>query len=48
MPEYIYCEECGEEAAQCIGGQGTDGSPYQWECADCGFLFATNDANPDT
>lgn len=47
MPKYIPCEECGEEAAIVIGGNGTDKSPWQWECSACEHVFLSNEYDPD-
>ncbi len=48
MPEYVYCEDCGEEAAINIGSNGTVEHPFEWECTACFWTFYSNDETPET
>ena len=45
--KYIVCQECGNESAVMIGGQGNKKWPWLWECSDCDHIWRSNDNEPE-
>lgn len=44
---YISCENCDEQQAQMTGGHGTEKNPWEWECSTCGYVFTSNEHDPE-